>query len=310
MRALITGVSGQDGSFLAEHLAGLGYSVFGFDRVEPPPFLRPVLEKFILGTIVEWQAADEITRIAKPDEIYNLAAELNVQESWERPAEYINANLYGLLNVLWTAYEQVPEARIFQATSSDVFGNAPVPQNERTPVAPLNPYAVSKAAAHHLAQAYRAGYGVFIVSGILFPHSSPRQRGGVLRKIARAAVDIAAGRQDTLALGTDSVRDWGHAQDYVRAMHLALQQEEPWDYCIGTGVGRAVSEAARIALRLVGVDPAKHLRMSAEEPRPTDAPTLVADPARIKTLGWRPQVTFDAMMAELIEAERMVPVGV
>src|SRR5713226_957874 len=252
-RALITGISGQDGSYLAEYLLELGYQVFGLVRREPRTvrWLQGICERveFVYGDLRDNTSLEGAFRKAWPDEVYNLAGQVFVPTSWECPAETFDINVGGLARLLQIATRQKPDTRVYQASSSEMYGNVDGFCNEQTPFKPTSPYGTSKMAAHGLVQAYRER-GVFVVGGILFNHESPR-RGPemVTRKITMAAAEWAKGDRSKLKLGNlQARRDWGFAGDYVKAMHAMLQQPVPKDYVIGTGESHSVAEFVSIVL--------------------------------------------------------------
>lgn len=327
-KALITGISGQDGSYLAEYLLDLGYEVWGLVRREPASlrWLEPILGRIelVYGDLRDAESLAVAFRKAWPDELYNLAAQVFVPTSWECPAETFDINVGGLSRLLQTVERQKPDTRIYEASTSEMFGNHDGSCNEQTPFRPQSPYGISKMAAHRLAEVYRAR-GLFAVSGILFNHESPR-RGPemVTRKITRAAARWAGGDRTKLKLGNlEARRDWGFAGDYVKAMHAMLQQPAPKDYVIGTGVSHSVAEfvaetlaelktwcrpgeAPPSAQEWVEVDPL-FLRTGEIHDLRADA-KLAA-----KELGWKPSVDFKALVKMMVAADvagaRQVPSG-
>src|SRR5271165_2381668 len=252
-KALITGISGQDGSYLAEYLLGLGYNVYGLVRRESATmrWLRDVEDRIELlyGDMRDTVSLEVAFAKATPDEVYNLAGQVFVPTSWECPAETFDINVGGLARLLQIVERQKPDTRIYQASSSEMFGNTQGYCNEQTSFAPTSPYGVSKMAAHRLVHIYRER-GLFVVGGILFNHESPR-RGPemVTRKITRAAAGWARGNKNKLQLGNlQARRDWGFAGDYVNAMHAMLQQSNPVDYVVGTGKSHSVADFVRQVL--------------------------------------------------------------
>src|SRR5882724_4157705 len=246
-KALITGISGQDGSYLAEYLLELGYQVYGLVRRDPQTmrWLQPIGERieFLYADLRDVASLSVAFHKAWPDEVYNLAGQVFVPTSWERPAETVDINAGGLALLLKLVERQKPDTRVYQASSSEMFGNVDGFCNEQTALNPTSPYGVSKMAAHRLIEVYR-GRGLFVVGGILFNHESPR-RGTemVTRKITRAASGWAKGHKTKLKLGNlQARRDWGYAGDYVKAMYAMLQQPTPKDYVIGTGESHSVAE--------------------------------------------------------------------
>ncbi|WP_290059880.1 GDP-mannose 4,6-dehydratase [Amycolatopsis solani] len=321
-RALITGITGQDGSYLAEYLLGLGYQVWGLVRGQANPrklrISRLATElNFVNGDLLDQASLVAAVDLVQPDEVYNLGAISFVPMSWQQAELTSDVNGMGALRVL-EAIRMVcgldksrPTTgggiRFYQASSSEMFGKAAeTPQNERTILHPRSPYGVAKAYGHYITRNYRESYGMYGVSGILFNHESPR-RGMefVTRKISCAVARIKLGVQDELRLGNlDAVRDWGFAGDYVRAMHLMLQQDEAVDYVIGTGRMHTVREAAEIAFASVGLDWRDHVVIDPSLVRPAEVEVLCADATRARTeLGWKPVVTFEELMRMMVESD-------
>ena len=316
-RALITGISGQDGSYLAEYLLELGYEVFGLVRREPRSvrWLEPISYQIelVYGDLRDATSLEVAFRKAWPDEIYNLAGQVFVPTSWECPAETFDINVGGLARLLKIIAEQKPETRIYQASSSEMFGNVEGFCNEHTPMNPTSPYGASKMAAHRLVQVYR-GRGLFAVGGILFNHESPR-RGPemVTRKITLAAGRWLQNGHTKLKLGNlEARRDWGFAGDYVKAMHTMLQRPEPKDYVIGTGESHSVAEFVTHVLsaleRCEGIPGSARIEDFVE----IDARLLRAgeifdlradsDLAR-RELAWKPSVDFAGLVHLMVEAD-------
>jgi GDPmannose 4,6-dehydratase len=317
-RALITGISGQDGSYLAEYLLSLGYTVFGLGRREPESlrWLVPILDRveLISGDLRDGASLEVAFQKAWPDEIYNLAGQVFVPTSWEIPDETFDINVGGLSRLLRLIEQRKPETRLYQASSSEMFGNVDGLCNENTPLAPTSPYGVSKMAAHRLLEVYRARK-LFAVGGILFNHESPR-RGPemVTRKITRAAAGWATGDRSKLRLGNlASRRDWGFAGDYVRAMHAMLQQPTPSDYVIATGESHSVEEFLSMVLALLhGLpDPREATRLIADyvetDPRllrSGEIHDLRGDARHArKDLGWAPSVDFPGLVQMMLAAD-------
>jgi GDPmannose 4,6-dehydratase len=316
-RALITGISGQDGSYLAEYLLELGYEVFGLVRREPRSvrWLEPICDQIelVYGDLRDATSLDVAFRKAWPDEIYNLAGQVFVPTSWECPAETFDINVGGLARLLKIIAEQKPETRIYQASSSEMFGNVGGFCNEHTPMNPTSPYGASKMAAHRLVQVYR-GRGLFAVGGILFNHESPR-RGPemVTRKITLAAGRWMRNGRTKLKLGNlQARRDWGFAGDYVKAMHAMLQRPEPKDYVIGTGESHSVAEFVTHALsalgRCEGIPGSARIEdfveVDARLLRAGEIFDLRAD-SRLarKELAWKPSVDFACLVRLMVEAD-------
>ncbi|HBH25806.1 MAG TPA: GDP-mannose 4,6-dehydratase [Rhodospirillaceae bacterium] len=330
-RALITGITGQDGAYLAALLLDKGYDVHGlvrWDAVDGAVRLRAlgVEDKVTLhwGDLADPLAlAQLITRI-QPNEIYNLAALTDVAVSFATPAAAVGACALGALHVLEAARLHAPSARVYQASSSEMFGTAPPPQDEDTPMHPASPYGAAKLAAYWLARTYRDAYGMHASNGILFNHESPlRGEGFVTKKIARGAAAIAVGAQTCLTLGNlDAQRDWGHARDYAAGMWAMVQQDAPGDYVLATGKAHTVREAAERALARVGIDliwegrgveevgrcrasGAVRVRVDPALFRPKEVPALLGNAAKARrALCWAPQVTFAALIDEMVDAER------
>jgi GDPmannose 4,6-dehydratase len=315
--ALITGISGQDGSYLAEHLLRLGYRVYGLLWREPDPlrWLEGVRDRieFVDGDLRNAESLEAAFSKAWPDEIYNLAAQVFVPASWECPAETFDINVGGLARLIRIVERQKPDTRIYQASSSVMFGNVDGLCNEQTPFTATSPYATSKMAAHQLAGVYR-GRGLYVVSGILFNHESPR-RGPemVTRKISMAAARWALGDHTPVKLGNiEARRDWGFAGDYVVAMHAMLEQAAPMDYIIGTGVSHSVADFVAHALAEVfGWDPAgarerigKYVETDPGLLRTGEIFDLRGDATRARAkLGWRPVVEFPELVRMMVRAD-------
>ena len=263
MRALITGIGGQDGSYLAELLLDKGYEVHGLIRgstTEQIPRLRHVRERLTLhsGDLLDQRSLENVLRASEPDEIYHLAGTSFVAESWTQPVLTAEFTAVGAARMLEAMRQVTPDARFYQASSSEMFGKPEdIPQTEATPFRPRTPYGAAKCYAHFVAVNYRDGYGLFAASGILYNHESPRRPlEFVTRKITHAAAAIRAGHASELVLGDlDAQRDWGYAKDYVEAMWLMLQQDEPDDFVIATGETRTVRDLVEIAFDHAGLDP-------------------------------------------------------
>ena len=311
-RALITGVTGQDGSYLAELLLAEGYEVAGMVRRASTDSVERIEHLLDRLLIVQADLLDQASLVraleeSRPDEVYNLAAQSFVPTSFRQPvltAEFTAVGVTRLLEALRTA---APEARFYQASSSEMFGRVTeVPQSERTPFHPRSPYGVAKAYAHHTTVNYREAYGLFAVSGILFNHESPR-RGleFVTRKITDAVARIRLGLADELALGNlEARRDWGFAGDYVRAMWLMLQQDEPADFVIGTGKDHSVRDFVEAAFAHAGIDPSGHVIEDPALLRPAEVDHLLADSTLARErLGWAPETSFDQLVTMMVDAD-------
>jgi GDPmannose 4,6-dehydratase len=315
-RALITGISGQDGSYLAEHLLELGYEVHGIVRrvALEDPMGRFTRLEHLLGRIKLQPASMEsypsifnIFSKEKFDECYHLAAQSFVAESFADGFSTLNTNINGTHYMLAALRELQPECRFYFAGSSEMFGKVrESPQNEATPFHPRSPYGISKVAGFDLTRNYREAYGMYCVSGILFNHESPR-RGYefVTRKITSTVARIKVGLANELRLGNlEAKRDWGHAQDYVRAMHLMLQQPEPEDYVIATGETHTVREFCERAFGQVGLDYEQYVKIDQQFYRPAEVDLLIGDASKAKrVLGWQQTYTFPELVDEMVQAD-------
>jgi GDPmannose 4,6-dehydratase len=307
-KALITGVTGQDGSYLAESLLAKGYEVHGlirrastFNTHRLDPIYRDPHEsgvRFLMhyGDLSDSGSLVNLIRDLEPDEIYHLGAQSHVKVSFDIPEYTSDATGMGTMRMLEAIRASGVSTRFYQAGSSEMFGSTPPPQNEATPFHPRSPYAVSKVFAHWATVNYRESYGMFAVNGILFNHESER-RGEtfVTRKITRAVARIQAGVQDKLFLGSlDSKRDWGYAPEYVEAMWMMLQHDEPLDLVIATGEMHSVREFAQAAFAHVGLDWERHVEVDPNYYRPAEVDALQGDARRAKeTIGWEPKITFE-----------------
>jgi GDPmannose 4,6-dehydratase len=311
-RALITGITGQDGSYLAELLLEKGYEVHGMVRrlsSENYDRLEAIRDRIALhtGDLLDQRSLVDVLRECEPDEIYNLAAMSFVAASWKQPTLTAEFTGVGVTRLLEAMREVSPGARFYQASSSEMFGKVrESPQNEQTPFYPRSPYGVAKVYGHFITVNYRESYDLFACSGIMMNHESPR-RGleFVTRKVAHAAAAIKLGLADELPLGNlDARRDWGYAPDYVTAMWLMLQQERPDDYVVGTGKGHSVRELVQIAFDRVGLDPERHVRQDPTLMRPTEVDDLVADATKAReVLGWEPQTSFPELVRLMVDAD-------
>lgn len=319
-KALITGITGQDGSYLAELLLDKGYEVhgiirrastFGTDRIDHlyrDPH-DPKAEMFLhYGDMTDATGLRRVLQEVEPDEVYNLAAQSHVKVSYEQPEYTADVDAVGVLRLLDAIRDYQDnggdEIRFYQAGTSEMYGNTPPPQDEETPFHPDSPYAASKVAAHHYTRNYREAYDLFAANGILFNHESPR-RGErfVTRKITRAVGRIHVGLQKKLFLGNlDAKRDWGFAGDYVEAMWRMLQQDEPGDFVIATGEAHSVREFLDAAFGYVGIDWEDHVEIDPEYYRPVDVDILRGDPSKAeKKLDWTPETTFDELVEMMVE---------
>ena len=310
--ALITGITGQDGSYLAELLLDKGYRVVGIvRRSSTTPYERishlvDRIELLSADLLDQTSLVDAIEAVA-PDEIYNLAAQSFVAASWTQPTLTGEFTGLGVTRMLEAMKRAAPKARFYQASSSEMFGKVvETPQGENTPFYPRSPYGVAKVYGHWITVNYRESYGLYAVSGILFNHESPR-RGleFVTRKVTDAVARIKLGRATEVRLGTlDARRDWGYAGDYVDAMWRMLQQDEPADYVIGTGKTWTVRQLCEVAFSRAGLDWQEHVKLDAQFLRPAEVELLVADPTKAKTqLDWTPSVDFHGLIHMMVDAD-------
>jgi GDPmannose 4,6-dehydratase len=310
--ALITGITGQDGSYLAEHLLGKGYRVFGvvrrtshhsYERIE---HLLDRIE-IVAADLLDQHSLTVVLQETQPDEVYNLAAQSYVPTSWTQPVLTGEFTALGVTRILEAIRLAHPSAKFYQASSSEMFGKVrESPQSETTPFYPRSPYGVAKVYAHWITVNYRESYGLHAVSGILFNHESPR-RGieFVTRKVTDGVARIKLGLATELRLGNlDAKRDWGFAGDYVDAMWRMLQQAAPRDFVVGTGVGHSVRELVEIAFEHVGLDWQKYVAVDPKFLRPAEVDVLLADPRKARTdLGWSPSVPFDRLVRMMVDAD-------
>jgi len=311
-RALVTGITGQDGSYLAEFLLSKDYEVLGMVRRSSTINFERIKHiqdeiTIVSGDLLDQASLIDIIERYRPVEVYNLAAQSFVQTSWTQPVFTGEVTGLGVTRLLDAIRLVDPEIRFYQASSSEMFGKVrEVPQNELTPFYPRSPYGVAKVYGHWITINYRESYNLFAVSGICFNHESPR-RGHefVTRKIARAAAQIKSGLQDELRLGNlDAQRDWGYAPDYVRGMWMMLQQEEPEDFILSTGVTHTVDEFARIAFEIVGLDFRNYIVQDPRFMRPAEVDLLVGDPGKAQSkLGWQATTSFQDLVRIMVEAE-------
>jgi GDPmannose 4,6-dehydratase len=318
-RALITGIEGQDGSYLAELLLANNYEVHGLAhragfgclpnlshlKNQPQIFQKKLF--LYPGDLDDADSLRQPLEQSAPDEIYHLASQSHVGQSFERVEDTCRITGLGALRMLELARKLPRPPRFFHASSSEIFGSPErAPQDETTPIAPVTPYGSAKAFATHMVRIYRKNFGLFAVNGIFFNHESPRRgENFVSRKICRAAAAIKTGRQSELVLGdTSAQRDWGHARDYVRGMWLALQQPEPDDFVFATGKLHRVQDIVELAFAAVDLDWRKFVRQEKQFFRPADPRQVVGDAARAKKfLGWQPEITFEQTIREMVEGE-------
>jgi GDPmannose 4,6-dehydratase len=311
-RALITGISGQDGSYLAELLLDKGYEVHGLVRGStdaPFPRLRAVQDRLVLhaADLLDEGSLFDVIRKSLPDEIYNLAAMSSVSQSWRLAVATAEYTAVGVTRLLEAIREIRPETRFYQASSSEMFGHArETPQSERTPFYPRSPYGVAKVYGHFITVNYRESYGMHACSGILFNHESPRRgKEFVTRRISRGAAAVKLGLADELTLGNLEVRrDWGYAKEYVEAMWLMLQGDSPDDYVIGTGVGHSVRDLVRTAFACVGLNYEEYVRVDPDLARPAEIEEVVADASKAgEMLGWAPKVSFEELVDLMVRVD-------
>jgi GDPmannose 4,6-dehydratase len=319
-RALITGITGQDGSYLAELLLDKGYEVFGLvrrsssvsrsriDHLTRSPDAEPGKHLHLLyGDMNDGISLNRIVREVEPDEVYNLAGQSHVRVSFEMPEHTADIDAVGTLRLLEAIREARPGARFYQASSSELFGNTDIsPQNEETPFRPRSPYAVSKLFAYWMTVNYREAYGVYALNGILFNHESPR-RGEtfVTRKITLGAARIKLGLQQKLTLGNlDARRDWGFARDYMEAAWLMLQQPRPEDYVVATGEAHSVRELLEEAFGYLDLDWQRYVETDEKYLRPAEVNSVVGDASKAwRMLGWKPQTTFQELVRMMVDAD-------
>jgi len=319
-RALITGITGQDGSYLAELLLEKGYEVHGvvrrsssmnrsrIDHLEHahPSHLEGARFTLNYGDMTDSGGLNRLVMTVQPDEIYNLAAQSQVHISFDQPEYTGNTDGLGTTRLLEAIRATGRPTRFYQASTSEMFGLTPPPQNEQTPFYPRSPYGVAKLYAHWMTVNYREAYGMFACSGILFNHESPRRgENFVTRKVTRGVAAIVAKRSSKVRLGNlESKRDWGHARDYVEAMWMMLQQDKPDDYVIATGIQWTIRQLVELAFGLVGLDWEKYVEVDRAYFRPAEVPDLCGDPSKARArLGWRPKITFEQLIREMLESD-------
>tara|TARA_R110001592_G_scaffold299524_1_gene570527 strand:+ start:9739 stop:10713 length:975 start_codon:yes stop_codon:yes gene_type:complete len=314
-KAFITGIGGQDGSYLAEYLLDLGYEVYGIIRRNSTPEhqqsrLDPIRNNKNLhvsyGDLNDTSGIERILREVKPDEVYNLAAQSHVRISYEIPQFTVQTNSVGVVNILEAVRNNCPNTKFYQASSSEMFGSAVDEdgfQRETTRMNPVSPYGCAKVFGYNIVRNYRNAYKLHASSGILFNHESPRRGSNfVTNKVVKAAVRIKLGLQDTLELGNmDAYRDWGHSKDYIRAMHLINQQPEPSDWVVSTGVTHSVREMCDYVFSKLDLNYKDYVTQNPKFLRPEELPYLKGDSTKIRKLGWVPEYTFESMMDEMIE---------
>jgi GDPmannose 4,6-dehydratase len=309
--ALITGITGQDGSYLAELLLSKGYKVFGLVRRSSSINVDRIshIERditLIPGDLLDQNSLANAIRQSQPDEVYNLAAQSFVATSWNQPELTGQFTALGVTRILEAIKTENPKIRFYQASSSEMFGSTPPPQNEKTLFHPRSPYGVSKLYGHFATINYRESYQMFACSGILFNHESPR-RGleFVTRKVSNAVAQIKLGLLEKMTIGNlDAKRDWGFAGDYVRAMWMMMQADEPADYVIATGISKSVRELIEVAFKIAGLDYHDHVVVDPALLRPAEVDYLCGDASyATKKLGWQPEVPFENLVAMMVEED-------
>jgi len=316
--ALITGIGGQDGSYLAEFLLFKGYKVRGIirrasslntQRIEHLIYLEDQENGMFQLRYADMSDTNSLRRVIKefmPDEIYNLAAQSHVGISFTNPESTINFNLLGPLKLLEAIKEIKPNCKYYQASSSEMFGTSPSPQSEDTPMLPCSPYGVSKLGAYHLTRLYRTGYGLFACNGILFNHESPRRGlNFVTKKITKEISEIASGERKQITMGNlDAKRDWGFSKEYIEAMWEILQQEKPDDFIIATKETHTIKEFLKEAFNLIGLNWQNYIKISDKFKRPFDVPALLGDPTKaFKILKWRPKTKFKELVKMMLASD-------
>ena len=313
-KAFITGINGQDGSYLSEYLLSLGYEVHGIVRRNSVPEhqqsrIEPIKDRMHVyyGDVLDQTNLQKLLDKIQPDEIYNLAAQSHVRISFDIPEFTLQTNSNGTLNMLEAYRRSCPNAKFYQASSSEMFGNSIDEdgfQRETTPMTPVSPYGCSKLSAYSLVRNYRRAYGLHAVNGILFNHESPRRGSNfVTNKVVKTAVEIKHGLKNVLVVGNmDSYRDWGHSKDYVRAMHLILNHTSPDDFVVSTMRTHSVREMIEYVFKKLDLDYTKYVIQNQEFMRPEELKYLKGDSTKVKNiLGWKPEYSFESMMDEMID---------
>jgi GDPmannose 4,6-dehydratase len=312
-KAFITGIGGQDGSYLAEYLVSQGYEVHGIIRRNSVPEhqqsrIEAVRDQINVayGDLLDQSSIERQLDKIQPDEIYNIAAQSHVRISYDIPQFTAQTNALGVLNVLEAYRRSCPGAKFYQASSSEMFGSsvdADGFQRETTPMTPVSPYGCTKVFGYNIVRNYRNAYKLHASNGILFNHESPRRGSNfVTNKVVKTAVQIKLGLAEELELGNlDAYRDWGHSKDYVRAMHLILQQDQPGDWVVATGETRSVREMCKYVFESLDLDYQEYVIQNQKFLRPEELPYLKGDSSRIRALGWKPEYTFESMMDEMID---------
>lgn len=311
-KAFITGIAGQDGSYLAEYLLDMGYEVHGIIRRNSVPENQQSRLEGVRGNIhvtygdlLDQSSIEHLLDRVQPDEIYNIAAQSHVRISYDIPQFTAQTNAIGVLNVLEAYRRSCPTAKFYQASSSEMFGSsvdADGYQRETTPMTPVSPYGCTKVFGYNIVRNYRNAYKLHASNGILFNHESPRRGSNfVTNKVVKTAVEIYLGYKRDLVLGNlDAYRDWGHSKDYVRAMHLILQQPQAGDWVVATGETRSVRDMCDYVFSKLDMDYKDYVKQDSKFLRPEELPYLKGDSTKIKALGWKPEYTFESMMDEMI----------
>ena len=313
-KAFITGIAGQDGSYLAEYLLEMGYQVHGIIRRNSVPENQQSRLENVKGNIavsygdlLDQSSIEHLLDKFQPDEIYNIAAQSHVRISYDIPQFTAQTNAIGVLNVLEAYRRSCPIAKFYQASSSEMFGSSVDDdgyQRESTPMTPVSPYGCTKVFGYNIVRNYRNAYKLHASNGILFNHESPRRGSNfVTNKVVKSAVEIYLGQRKDLVLGNlDAYRDWGHSKDYVRAMHLILQQPQAGDWVVATGETRSVRDMCKYVFNKLNMDYKEFVKQDDKFLRPEELSYLKGDPSRIKALGWTPEYTFESMMDEMIDS--------
>jgi GDPmannose 4,6-dehydratase len=314
-KAMITGINGQDGSFLAEHLLSKDYDVYGIVRRNSVAEHQESRIDHLIGNGVHTEygdlldvgSIDRMIKAVQPDEIYNIAAQSHVRISFDIPQFTAQTNALGVLNMLESYRSHCPTAKFYQASSSEMFGNSfdgDHYQRETTKMLPVSPYGCSKIFGYNIVRTYRKAYNLFACNGILFNHESPRRGSNfVTNKVVQAAVKIKVGLQDQLELGNmDAYRDWGHSKDYVRAMHMILNHTEPDDFVVATGITHSVRELCDHVFSRLGMDYRDYVVQNQKFLRPDELKYLRGDSTKVReTLGWKPDYTFETLLDEMVD---------
>ncbi len=310
--ALITGISGQDGSYLSEYLLNKGYNVHGLIRRNSIPEnqdsrIRNLNITTHYGDLLDTLSINRVLNEVRPDEVYNLGAQSHVRISFDEPSFTIQTNGVGVLNMLEGCRSIVPNVKFYQASSSEMFGNsidADGYQRKTTPMTPTSPYGCAKVMGYNLVRHYRAAYNMHACNGILFNHESPRRGSNfVTNKIVKSAVEIKKGLRTELALGNlDASRDWGHSKDYVRAMHMIVNHDKPSDFVVATGESRTIRDMCKITFNHLGLDYKEYVTVDQKYFRPQELNFLKGDSSETREiLGWEPEYSFEQMVAEMVD---------